>query len=99
MKVFHANIIYRGRSLDVRFCAKTIKEAAEILDCSVHHVRNYVHYRKIDEPFTGVFATPYGHEANKVLEPRKEYDFEEAKKLINEYADKAWSEYLKTIKE
>ena len=97
MKVFHANTIYMGRSLDVRFCAKTIKEAAEILNCGVHHVRNYVHYSKTDKPFTGVFATPYGHEANLVLEPRKEYDFEEAKKLIEKHSKKQWSKFMKSI--
>lgn len=97
MKIFYANIIYRGRSLDVKFCTKTIKEAAQILDCSVHYITNYVHYRKIDEPFTEILAKPYGSKSVEILEANKEYDFAEAKKLIDAHCDKEWSEHMKSI--
>ncbi|MFA5366679.1 MAG: hypothetical protein WC333_02245 [Dehalococcoidia bacterium] len=96
MKRFNGNIIYRGRSLDVEFCAKTIKEAARILDSSEHYVRKYMFYSPVGEggAFTGVNAVPYGYQALLVLEKGKEYDLNEAKRLIDEYAKKKMDEML-----
>jgi hypothetical protein len=96
MKKFSGNILYRGRSLDVEFCAKSVKEAAKILDCSENYIRKYMYCNPVSEggTFTGVNAVPYGSVALEVLEKGKEYDIEEAKRLIDEYAEKKMNEII-----
>jgi hypothetical protein len=96
MKRFNGNILYRGRSLDVSFCAKSIKEAAKILDCSESYVRKFIYVNTVGEGgvFTGVIAVPYGYQALQVLEKGKEYDLEEAKRLIDKYAEKQMNNIL-----
>jgi hypothetical protein len=94
MKRFNGNILYRGRSLDVEFCANSVKEAARILDCSKSYVRNYLYSNPVVKVFAGVTAIPYGYEALKVLKKGKVYDFEEAKRLIDKYAEKKMNEML-----
>jgi len=99
MKVFYTNYPYRGRYFDIKFCAKTKKEACEYLNYSYAYLRDYVHCDEIDEPFTGVKATPYGHSAVRDIGHRNEMDFEEAKKIIDAVAKKEMDKMAKKYKE
>lgn len=88
MKEFTINHGYRGRYFDVRLCAKSKKEAALKLGVSRHTIETYAFANKIGNPYPEIFCKPYGHEANKLFDKEKEYEYEEVKEIINKYAQK-----------
>lgn len=93
MKKYSGNNLYRGRAYDFRFCAKTNKEACEILDISLHHLQNYVHYDKIEIPFEGFLVKAYGSRSIDVIGHNNEITFEDFKKIIDAKCDetsKSW---------
>ena len=94
MKRFTGSVVYRGRSFNVRFCAKTIREAAGVLDTTEHDIRTYYHHIGTDEPFEGVLVTPFGSVCFDAIGHR-EMDYEEAKRIIDRFAEQAMKDMLK----
>lgn len=93
MKKYSGNLLYRGRAFDFRVCAKTHKEACEILDVPLHHLQKYISHFKTDKPFEGYLVTAYGSRSIDVIGHNREITFEEFKRLVDEKADeisKSW---------
>jgi len=95
MKEYSANYAYRGRCFDFRFCAKSNKDAANILGCSAYHVSNYYTHQKIDNPYVEIYVKPYCHKAKKDIGHNKEMLFEDAKNIIDKVAEKWNSQFNK----
>ena len=95
MKHFHGNILYRGRSFDVSYCAKSTAEAARIMDCSTHHIKTYFSAVSIEKPYEGIKAVPYGHYALLICERGKEYDYEDVKKIVDKDCKKQMKKLYK----
>lgn len=98
MKVFFANIGYRGRWFDVKFCAKSMAAAAEKIDVTPYYIKTYVGSgTKTDSPFEGVFAKAYCHRAIQLIGHRDYIRFEEAKAMVDIASEKALKEFLKKL--
>ncbi len=87
LKQYTANIEYRGRSFDISLCAKSMKEVAKILNLPLHYARKYIGVVDIEKPYTEIWATPYSYNAVQLL-GKKRMLFDEAKRLIDEEANK-----------
>jgi hypothetical protein len=87
MKEFHGDIIYRGCSMQIRFTAKSVKEAAQKLNVSTYYIRKYVCVIKTDKNYKEIFAKAYGYRAKICLGKKKEYQLSDAKKVIDKYID------------
>jgi hypothetical protein len=94
MKEFFLNTSYRGRWFDVRFCAKSKKEAAKIMDISIYQITNYGGCKNIDQPYKEIYAKPYCYHARELL-GRNELLFDDAKKRIDIEAEKFMSKLRK----
>jgi hypothetical protein len=88
MKQYRGDTNYLGRIFEFRFCAKNNKEACEILNISNHHLTNYVHYDKIEEPYEGMFVKAYNYVAQQTIGHKDEINFEDAKRIVDEEASK-----------
>lgn len=87
MKEFSANIIYRGRSFDVRFCAKNMEDAAKRIDVTKYYIKTYVGSgAKIDEPYDGIYVKPYGTNSINDIGHNRWILFSEAKSIIDRVA-------------
>ena len=87
-KEFFTNFGYRGRYFDISLCAKSMKEVAEILHVSSYYASRYIGTgMEIKEPYTEIWATPYSYNAVQLL-GKKRMLFDEAKRLIDEEANK-----------
>jgi len=89
MKRFLANIQYRGRYFEVEFYAKTIKDAANRINDSEYFIKTYCHYSERVKMFDNIKAIAYGHSAVRDIGHRNKIDFEDAKKIIDNIAEKA----------
>ncbi len=95
MKEYSANYSYRGRWFDFRFCAKSNKDAAKILDCSPYYISNYCTHQKTDSPYPEIYVKPYCHKAKKDIGHNNEMLFEDAKNIIDKVAEKWNSQFNK----
>lgn len=88
MKVFNANLGYRGRFFDVTFCAKTMKEACKIIDVNMYYMKTYIGSgMEIKTPFTEIYATAYSHKAVVDIGHRNKILYEDAKIIVDRKCD------------
>jgi hypothetical protein len=59
MKTFYGAYIYRGANFIIKFCAKSIKDAANLIDTTPYQIATYYTVAFKDD-FEGIIAEPYG---------------------------------------
>lgn len=70
MKIYYPNFAILGRYFDGQFCAKTDKEAAERIGCSLYHLKTYVNRRRLEKKeteFKEFWVKPHCYNAKKDL--------------------------------
>ena len=102
MKLYKGNTIYRGCSYDLRVCAKSRKQVAELLDTSVYDIKTYYYDNKIDDDkvFEGVLVVPYGSNSVDTLGLDKytlhdEMTLEEFKERVDKFRNKQYKTFKK----
>jgi hypothetical protein len=56
MKKYKIDTIYRGQQITKMVCAKSAKEAANLLEVNTYFINKYALKNKTNEPFKGVLA-------------------------------------------
>ena len=107
MRQYTGNRQYRGCSYDFRVCAKSMKAVAEIFDTTVYEVKTYYGAGiklEDDKVFEGIMIVPYGSQAVEALglereNFRDEMTLERFIERVNEYQNKKYESFKKSLKD
>ena len=91
MKTFHGRYIYRGANFIIKFCAKSVNEAAKLINITPYQIKTYYSINEY-EKINGIIAEPYGSRTvvDYKLGKEKIYfdNLEHLKKIVDEKVDR-----------
>jgi len=82
MKTYNGNWAYRGYSYDFSMNAKSFRDVAEKLGCSLYVAKNYFSIG-MKKHIDGIIVTPYGFNSRMAIGHTNEMTLEEFKKAID----------------
>jgi len=88
MKLFTGSLMYGRCQLDVRFCCKSVKAAAERLCKSRYDISRIFSVTDCTEVFPHILVKPYNHISKEILGNSGEITYEHACKKIDSYYGK-----------
>jgi hypothetical protein len=100
MKKYKIDTIYRGQQITKMVCAKSAKEAANLLEVNTYFINKYALKSSIDNPFNGVtayFDSGMMWSAEKDF-IRVEMPLEKLKAIIDTHKDKEYKIFKQQMK-